>query len=72
MTVTKLRENLFKILDKIIKTGIPVEIERYGKKLKIVTVNPPSKLDSLQSHPGTIVGDPQDLVHIDWSTEWKP
>jgi hypothetical protein len=49
MTVTKLRENLFKILDKIIKTGIPVEIERYGKKLKIVTVNPPSKLDSLQS-----------------------
>jgi antitoxin (DNA-binding transcriptional repressor) of toxin-antitoxin stability system len=72
MTVTKLRQNLFKVLDNLIKTGIPVEIERRGKKIKIVAVDPRGKLDNLEPHRGTIVGDPQKLVHIDWSSEWRP
>jgi hypothetical protein len=49
-----------------------VEIERKGKKLRIVAVSPPSKLENLERHPGTIIGDPEDLVHMDWSAEWKP
>jgi len=72
MTVTKLRQNIFKILDQVIETGLPVIVERNGKKLKIVTVEPASKLENLEPHPGTINGDPEDLVHMDWSEEWKP
>jgi prevent-host-death family protein len=72
MTVTKLRPNLFKVLDQVIETGIPIEIKRKGTKIKIVAVEPVSRLESLEPHPGTIVGDPEDLVHTDWSGEWKP
>lgn len=72
MTVTKLRQNLFKVLDQVIETGIPIEIKRKGKKIKIVAVEPVSRLEMLEPHPGTIVGNPENLVHMDWSGEWKP
>ena len=36
LSLTALRNNLFKIVDEIIKTGNPVEIERNGHRLKIV------------------------------------
>jgi hypothetical protein len=29
-------------------------------------------LDSLEEHPEFIAGNPDDLVQIDWSEEWKP
>jgi PHD/YefM family antitoxin component YafN of YafNO toxin-antitoxin module len=36
ISLTALRSQLFKIVDRVIETGIPVEIERRGHKLKIV------------------------------------
>ena len=36
MSLTALRNNLFKIVDEVIKTGNPVELERKGHRLKIV------------------------------------
>jgi len=36
MTPSRLRENLYRILDQILETGEPVEILRKGKKLKII------------------------------------
>ncbi|MGA1865411.1 MAG: type II toxin-antitoxin system Phd/YefM family antitoxin [bacterium] len=36
ISLTSLRNKLFKVVDEIIETGIPVEIERKGHKLKIV------------------------------------
>ena len=72
MTVTKLRQNIFKVLDQVIETGVPVVVERNGKKIKIVAVEPSRKLDNLEPHPGTMIGHPEDLVHMDWSAEWKP
>jgi hypothetical protein len=30
-----------------------------------------SKLDLLEEHPNFIIGDPEKLVHMDWSTEYK-
>jgi hypothetical protein len=38
----------------------------------VVPSDAPSNLDRLVPHPGSIVGDPEDLVHIDWSGEWHP
>ncbi len=71
ITATRLRENLYNILDEILETGRPVEIERKGKLLRIVPEKPTSIFDRLEDHPDTIVGDPDDLVHIDWSSTWK-
>ena len=73
LTASKLRENIYRILDQVLETGIPVQIERGGRLLEIVPCERrKSKLDNLEPHPGAVVGDPEDLVHLDWSDEWKP
>ena len=64
------QKDIFQILDKVAETGIPLEIKRRGKRLIICPAE--NKLDRLEPHPEFIVGNPDDLVHIDWSTEWKP
>ena len=70
MTATKFRQNLYAILDQVLSTGIPVEIERNGKTLLIEARQTPPKWDRLEPHE-TLKGDPEDIVHIDWSDEWK-
>jgi len=74
VTASKLRENIYKILDQVLESGAPVEIERRGRKLRIVPVDeaPRRKLERLEPHPDAIVGDAEELVHLDWSAEWKP
>jgi prevent-host-death family protein len=74
LTASKLRENIYKVLDQVLETGVPVEIVRGQRKLKIVPADEPAgkKLDSLKPRPKALVGDPQDLVHMDWSEEWEP
>ncbi|MEN8147963.1 MAG: type II toxin-antitoxin system Phd/YefM family antitoxin [Campylobacterota bacterium] len=74
MTVTPstLRANLFKLLDQLLETGETLEVKRKGEIIKIVPPKKKSKFDRLESHPDAINGDPEDLVSIDWSNEWKP
>jgi len=69
-----LRENVYRILDEVLDTGIPIEINRRGKKLKIVRAegSESSWLDHLPERPEVIEGDPEGLVHMDWSKEWRP
>jgi prevent-host-death family protein len=69
ISATKLRQNLYNILDSVVDTGVPVEIERKGRLLRIVAEQPGTKWDRLTAHQ-VVVGDPDDLVHIDWSSEW--
>lgn len=71
LTASQLRADVYRILDEVLETGSPVSIERKGQKLQIVPVRSGSKLDRLVPHPGTIVGDPEDLVHVDWTGEWR-
>jgi len=68
---TELQKRAYKLLLKVFKTGVSVEVERDGKRLLICRAEPLSKLDRLEDHPEFIVGDPDDLVHLDWSSEWK-
>ncbi len=68
-TATKLRQNLYNILDSVIENGIPVEIERKGVILKIIPEKRVSKWDRLETH-NIINGDPESIVSIDWSNEW--
>jgi prevent-host-death family protein len=71
ISLTKMRSDLYKIMDRVLDTGVPVEIERRGRKIRIIPVPPKSKLDNLVKRPGTIIGDPEEIVHLDWSDEWS-
>ena len=63
ISLTALRNNLFKIVDEIIQTGNPVELGRKGHRLKIVLDEKKSKLDNLKPRD-CIVGDPDDLIDL--------
>jgi antitoxin (DNA-binding transcriptional repressor) of toxin-antitoxin stability system len=66
-----LRENIYRLLDEVLETGVPIEIERRGKILRIVPEKTRSKLDNLRPRPHLLT-DPEELVHLDWSEEWRP
>lgn len=75
ITASKLRANVYRLLDDVLETGKPLEIERNGKLLVVAPKEPAkegSRLDRLPRRKGFIVGDPDELVHIDWSSEWNP
>lgn len=70
LTASKLRENIYKVLDKVLITGVPVEIDRRGKVLKIISTSGADKLANLKKHD-VLRGDPENIVHLDWSAQWK-
>lgn len=72
LTASKLRSNIYRILDEALETGVPVEISRNGRRLMIVPDSPTNKLDSLVPDPGFITGDPNDLDGVGWADEWSP
>lgn len=75
LSASKLRANVYRLLDEVLETGRPLEIQRNGKILVIAPKDPaePGSIwDRLPRREGFIVGDPDELVHIDWSSEWDP
>jgi len=72
LTASKLRANIYRILDQVFETGVPVEIERHGRILKLVPTDTPGKLDHLIERSAFLQCDPEDLVSLDWSQEWQP
>ena len=72
ITASELRQNIYKLLDQVLDTGVPLEIERNGRRLRVIPMDAPLKLDRVVGHEDYVVGDPEELVHIDWSTEWRP
>jgi hypothetical protein len=72
LTASKLRANVYRLLDEVLETGKPLEIERNGKILVIAPKEKESIWDRLPRREGFIIGDPDELIHIDWSSEWNP
>lgn len=70
ITASKLRENVYRILDEAIETGKPVEVVRKGTVLTIVPPKRVSRLDNLKKRK-VFVGDVEDIIHMDWSKEWS-
>ena len=69
---TDLRKDIYKILDRVLESGVPVEVERNGKLLRIVPIDAKPPIERLRPIPDLIVGDPALLEHVDWSSEWQP
>ena len=67
---SKFRENLYGILDQALETGVPVEVIRKGKILKVVPDVKPDKMNRLKKRK-YIVGDPDSIVRMDWLQEWS-
>ncbi len=72
ISATKLRANIYKVLDEALETGEPIEVERNGKVLQIVPPRKRLDLSKLPPPRQIIVGDPEEIVHMDWSEYWKP
>lgn len=70
ITASKLRENVYRILDEAIETGIPVEIERKGVILRIVPETGPSRLARLEKRD-LFDGDPCSIIDTDWLAGWS-
>lgn len=74
LTASKLRADVYRLLDRVLETGEPLEVERKGKLLVIApkAQQEGSIWDRLPRREGAIIGDPDELIHIDWSSEWNP
>jgi len=69
ITASKLREDVYRILDEAIATGSPVEVMRKGTILRIVPDKRASKLARLRKRAG-FEGDADEIIGIDWSKHW--
>lgn len=59
----------YQLLDEVLSTGIPIDINKGKKKLRIVLVEAIDIFDKLIPHPKAVIGDANDLVDISWENE---
>ena len=71
-TASALRADLYNLLDAVLETGQPLEISRRGQILRSVPAHRDDWTDRLPRREGVVVGDPEDLVSMDWSQDWRP
>ena len=62
ITPTELRRNIYRLLDDILETGIPLNIKVGEHRLQIVPVDRGDKLGNLPRRPGVIRDDHDDLL----------
>lgn len=67
--VDQLTTNLINLLEEIVTTGDPIELNWQGNRFQILPVQKKSKLDNLVPHPEVYIGDPDDFVNISWEHE---
>jgi prevent-host-death family protein len=69
VTPTELRGNIYNLLEEILDTKVPIEINKGGRKLRIIPVEKGDKFQNLIPRPDIIHGDPETLVDIHWEEE---
>ncbi len=72
VTPTELRADLYRLLDAIVASGEPLLVRRGAVTLRIAVAAHPDAPPMLPPplRQDLIVGDPDDLVHMDWSGAW--
>jgi antitoxin (DNA-binding transcriptional repressor) of toxin-antitoxin stability system len=71
INATELRKNVYNLLDEVLATGVPIEIERHGRRLRLIAVEKTGKLKNLKPMKNLITGDPAELNTVDWTNEWQ-
>lgn len=71
VSASKLRENIYRILDEVAEHGVTVRVDRKGRTLRIEREAQTGKLSRLPRRRYLRV-EPEELVHLDWSGEWRP
>lgn len=69
ISAAELKRNVEKVIDDVPDSGQPTEVERNGKRVENRPIAERPKLRRLVRRPDFILGDPEDLVHVDWSGE---
>ncbi len=70
VNATQLRKDVYRILDQVLETGEPCEVIRRGRRLQIVSLDPPRrKLDSLPRRE-ILNGSFDELVNNSWADAW--
>ena len=74
MTLTELRKNIYSVFNEVLNTGKTIEIHSKGKTVVLSPGKRGGKLERLRkaAPPRAIVGNPDDLIHLDWEKEWQP
>ena len=76
ISATKFRADIYRLIGNVIESGVPMEVELRGKKVRIVPAEPRDKLANLVKRPGVIVGDAGRLDRIKafdeakWRKKW--
>jgi hypothetical protein len=71
INATKLRANIYRVLDRVIKTGESAEVKRRDQKLLIISQRPHGlKLENLPKR-NALACTPEELVETSWDREWK-
>lgn len=71
ITTTQFGKDIHKLLDQVLESGEPLQIEHKGHRLNIIPEASLSRLQRLKSHH-TVNGNPDDLVNDNWKEIWKP
>lgn len=61
ITPSELRQNIYRLLDQVIETGVPLEIQKGDARLRLSVDQPPSKLENLPIR-SLYTCDPDELV----------
>ncbi len=69
MSYGDVKQALERVLDQVVATTTPIQFEFKGKTLAITLVEHARKLSRLEPHPDCLVGEPESIVHLDWSGE---
>lgn len=65
VTATELRQNLYRIIDTVLETGEPVEVERKGGTVRIIPDKRVTIWDRLEGHD-VIAGE----IEASWDGIW--
>ena len=70
ITSSELRKNVYRLLDRVLETRQPLFIRRRGKMVRIAPEQEPGGKFNRLKRRVCVQGNPEDLVHVDWSETW--
>jgi hypothetical protein len=72
MSPTQLRREIYQVLDDVLETGIPQEVVRGDRTLRIVPGEAPRiRLVDLPRREAAVC-TPDELIATSWEGEWEP